>query len=560
MRRLALPVVVAVVAALVSVAASAEGTGAESAGADGAGAAGVAEPAAAFTETEYSVPLLGRMFGRDEAPGRNANMLGARDAAVPSNQYSYFGELEMEQRDGTDLDLTFKIEGRPDASHYRYCKMDWDTCQNTEVRVLPDEGLLYFWNSAGTTDQTHWPAAFATQRLEVSAADAGTGLKVYREVVVNPPPEAKGCDDYGDDNVDAYVCLYLRELIPEGAGGSNEETLRAGLPGLVQNASNYSLVFAEEFDGSPPAANAAGCKDGLSTLDESMWNYGDPCAMVDSEGESCGNIADDSLTMAVAKNCIANLDTYGKLHYKYGYLEFKYTVNMDAGSPFYHNINFIAWPIHNSRRDLWKQYGVEVNDLENYLKYGDVELDFYEYAPNARHSTFIWHANWNHAASREVSAWRSVKWLEHCWPQDNPVRQFLMRTSVCSTIDTHTVTSGVEWTPRGYRTFTKVDGYQDELTVWSEDKMEIYTIDSRGRWVGFGGSQLDQFIEYTDPDDASTLLEQVGVAHTPNPLSFGSWAWPSAANFERIHTRVNFDYVRLWQPKNHYADMEPVYQ
>ena len=27
-----------------------------------------------------------------------------------------------------------------------------------------------------------------------------------------------------------------------------------------------------------------------------------------------------------------------------------------------------------------------------------------------------------------------------------------------------------------------------------------------------------------------------------------------------IRRRLTFDYIRLWQPENHYADMEPVYQ
>ena len=27
-----------------------------------------------------------------------------------------------------------------------------------------------------------------------------------------------------------------------------------------------------------------------------------------------------------------------------------------------------------------------------------------------------------------------------------------------------------------------------------------------------------------------------------------------------IRRRLTFDYVRVWQPENHYADMEPVYQ
>ena len=313
--------------------------------------------AVAFADTEHAVPLLSRMFGRTETPGGSATLPGAVAAATPANKYTYFGELELDKRFDAHLDLRFKVEGRPDAALYRYCRWAWSQCRDTEVRVLPSKGLLYFWNSGTTTHQNHWPAAFAQQRLEVSASDADSGLKVYREVLVNPPPEVQGCEDYGDDTVEAFVCLYLREVIPDEAGGSNEATLRAGLPGLVQDASNYELVFAEEFDGSPPAPNSSGCSDGLSTLDDSVWNYNDPCEWVDAHGESCNNIANGEFIMAAAYRCGTNLNTRGKLHYKYGYLEYKYTVNADRYPSPYHNYNLIAFASHDSRQNLWKQYG-----------------------------------------------------------------------------------------------------------------------------------------------------------------------------------------------------------
>ena len=68
-------------------------------------------------------------------------------------------------------------------------------------------------------------------------------------------------------------------------------------------------------------------------------------------------------------------------------------------------------------------------------------------------------------------------------------------------------------------------------------------------------------LEYVDPDDLSTILEQVGIGHSPNPIgvgAFGDGNWPSSSNF--IRTRLKVDYIRLWQPTNHYSDMEPVYQ
>ena len=515
-----------------------------------------------FADTEHSVMTLNQLFDARDIPGGNASLPGGIAAAVHSNKYAYFGELEMEERSGTDLDLSFRVEGQPDRSKYRHCRRGVSTCQEVEIRVLPDKGLLYFWHPGDIRHNTHRPAAFPHQRLEVSASEADTGLKVYREVLVNPPPEVKGCEeDYGDDTVEAYVCLYVRELIPDRAGSSNEATLRANLPGLVQDASNYELVFAEEFDGTPPAANSAGCRDGLSTLDDDLWNHGHGCGWVDSRGEPCTNVVDGKLVIAVAYKCGANVNTFGKLHYQYGYLEYKYTVNVDAWNANY-NYNLIAWAPHNSRQHLWSQYGVTINSWEDFARYGDIEIDYTEYVPGVRHDTAIVHANWDYSSVSSLPAIRSVKWLwlcSHHYPRAsrnwfvNPNRE------TCRATDTFTVTKGMEWTPRGYRTFTKVDGFHDDLTLWPRDMIEIWTTDRRTRDSILSESEEARYFAYVDSDDTSTILEQIGIAHTPNPIAIGAWGyWSPGQHY--IRSRMKIDYIRLWQPEDHYSGMEPVYQ
>jgi hypothetical protein len=46
--------------------------------------------------------------------------------------------------------------------------------------------------------------------VELSATDADSGLKVCREVTVNPPAAAAGCEDFGDGMPEAFTCLFLR--------------------------------------------------------------------------------------------------------------------------------------------------------------------------------------------------------------------------------------------------------------------------------------------------------------------------------------------------------------
>ncbi|WP_419927334.1 hypothetical protein [Candidatus Poriferisocius sp.] len=536
----------------------------------------------AFTDTEHSVLPMNQLITRAQHPGGNSALPGTVSLSVPANRYNYFGELKMKERSGTNLDLTYKVENQPDRSSYRFCQRGSNACQEVEMRATAEQGLLYLWHS-GSMSTPIMMSGFPQQRLEVSASDATTGLKVYREVLVNPPPDVPECEsDYGEATVDAYVCLYLRELIPEGAGGgANESTLRAKLPGLVQDASNYQLVFAEEFNGTPPAANSAGCRDGLSTLDDSAWNHGDPCLWVDSRGESCGNVANGSLRVAAAYKCFAGLNTFGKLHYKYGYMEFQYTINTDYW-PADLNYNFIAWAPLSPEQHLWEQYGVAITDWEDFLKYSSVELDFLEYSPSSKHSSWIQHANWHYNLFTTQPAFKSGKRLDYCGPHphsrngNRPYWNFLVNPRPCpkSSNHTHTVTLGVEWTPRGYRTFVRWDGVnmwngekyvpiENELTLWHKDMIEVFTNtrDWRGRRdVTIRGDARDQYFEYLDPADPSTLLEQVGIVHTPNPLSIGTWGFPNSRNHTYIRSTLSFDYIRLWKPQNHYSDMEPVYQ
>ena len=537
-------------------------------------------PAVAFTDTEHSVLPMNQLGTRSQHPGGNSEFPGTVSLSVPANRHNYFGELKMNERHGTNLDLTFKVENQPDRPSYRFCQRGSNSCQEVEVRATPEQGLLYLWHS-GSMSTPIMMSGFPQQRLEVSASDAASGLKMYREVLVNPPSDVPNCDDYGEATVDTYVCLYLRELLPEGAGGgANEAALRAGLPGLVQDASNYQLVFAEEFNGTPPAANSAGCRDGLSTLDNSAWNHGDPCLWVDSRGESCGNVADGSLRIAAAYKCFAGLNTFGKLHYTYGYLEFQYTVDTDYW-PGDHNYNFIAWAPLSPEQHLWEQYGVAITDWEDFLKYSSVELDFLEYVPSSRHSSWIQHANWHYNLLTTQPAFKSGKRIDYCGPHphsrngNRPYWNFLVNSRPCprSSDHTHTVTFGLEWTPRGYRTFVRWDGVnmwngeeyvpiENELTLWPKNKIEVITStrDSRGlREFAISGDARDQYFEYLDPSDPSTLLEQVGIAHTPNPLSIGTFGIGNSG-YNRIRSTLSIDYIRLWKPENHYSDMEPVYQ
>ena len=514
-------------------------------------------PTVSFTALEYSVRFYQRIFNAEEP----LHTWGP----TATDGYTWFGEVTADNR-SEGLDLSFAVEGQHDPAGYQFCETP-STCDDVNVRVT-QAGLLYLHKQQRTDFQQGFFADFPTRTVELSAADADTALKVYREVLVGPPTSVTGCEDYGEDNPDAYACLFLREVIPEGIGRSTSEaTLQADLPGLVQDADNYRLVFAEEFDGTPPAANAAGCRDGLSTLDNDVWNYKDACHsdFLDSRGEPCGNVVDGHLVVGLSGTCGGGFGTAssGKLHTKYGYYEIKYTINAHSWRA-YHNYNFILYTRGEKLRYLLDRYGIEVQDWEDFLTNLDIEIDILEIDVNKKAHIGHQYGNYYYRiADSDIPPTWSSRWYSYCGTD----RWSAIRNPnlPCRNTDTFTVTTGVEWTPRGYRTFIKVDGFHDDMIVTPKDKIDVNVKPvSGGQATGphrtLTGIAKDAYFEYVDPADADTLLEQVAVSHVPLPINVGIWGYLDSRLHPHIRTRMKIDYIRVWQPEDHYSTMEPVYQ
>ena len=547
----------AVVCAAAVLAAAADGGSA-----DAAASAGAYQPAVGIADAEYSVPFYGRLWSN-----HTYDRVFLPQAAA-THSANYFAQVAVTERDGSDLDLSFAVEGQSDASGYQTCHPD-EGCTDVTVRATPD-GLLYLHTERYKAVYYTHLGGFAGRAVELSVADADSGLKVYREAAVEPPPEAAGCEDYGDDTPEAFTCLFLRQLAPAGqAASADEEYLRKRLPRLVQDSSNYRLVFAEEFNGTPPAADADGCKDGLSTLDAAVWNYFDACSNVDSRGEPCGNVGSGGYTMAATGTCkpgvtgpfvSASIDTAGLLHMKYGYLEAKYTFNIDQWSGVYHNYTMLLNLRGPKLHELRDKYGVEIENWEDHLKHSGVEVDIFELPGNfdVAHQ----YANWAVKDKPDtLKPLKSTKWTDYCRYDGGQgvVRNLFRPKNRCNSTDTFTVTRGIEWTPRGYRTYTYMHGLTNGLILVPKEKMYIQQIQD-GRTKGVGWPHKDGFFEHLVPGDAGSLLEQVGVAHTPLPLHLNTWSYMVKEQQPYIRRRLTFDYVRVWQPENHYADMEPVYQ
>ena len=537
---------------------------------------GTAQPRLRFEQTEHRMLPRTRVWraGRTEQLDRESTTVTGTD--------EHISKLSVIDRAG-DVDVVFALEESPSTAGNEICysplshPVDETTCYSTHIGVGPRHGEVFMelykpteTSMRGQFRRSYYVNDFQPQRAEVSAAVKSSSLKIYDEIRVDPPALAPGCDDFLELNQDRFTCKHLYELL--GTAPVTSTALREGLPRLLQDSSEYELVFAEEFNG------ASGCSGGW-TLDAAFWNHpshlqssADGCfqTIVDSRNQPCFNIADGVLLYARTRgpsNCSGDFTTRGKTSIKYGYIEYKYTVNRLRNFNNYQNYYLSLGSPQRTGRSLMGTYGMTLSTYEDLLKNTEMEINLAEFVPTFRH--LIEHVYMNEGAfifSADTPPMRTDKKVYFCRAGSG-----LSYPSVgCGNNNPITITSGVEWTPRGYQHYIWVDGADESLTRFPKNLSQIrYRSVSRGSdangrpTIGFGGwddlsaNEHGELFEQLDPDDTDFFLEQAGISHMPLSFTFGAFGWTIA---EYMTSQVSVDYIRVFQPRNKYADMEPVYQ
>ena len=541
---------------------------------------GQGEPALSFaSDGRFFLPPQVFLYRSDDTSGRSDtdhNIGGGR----------YFDRVEVRERDNEVDSPRFAIEDLPDKSMYQWCDGDPAQCTHVEVGIVGDSGALFLFadEASITTDivregpgldwgfhRHHYVNDFPRQRVELSVEVPDQDLKVYREVSVGPSERAPDCADYPGQDADRYTCLFLAEALPSDPPSASVDMINA-LPNLVQPKANYRLVFAEEFDGTPVED---GCKpgidDGMVTLSGDVWNFDtNPCDNVDRNGVPCANVEDGSYYMTVTTRCSPEIVTDGKVRFKYGYIEVKYTADMkDHNTASWLNMAFsIADPLVLLKHK-YRRYNVSIDSYEAITKRLGTVINLFEFLPSHRRSvSHQWINPYGDSAFTTTEPMRSSKWLQLCRNHRANIDPFFDRALPAAECNpTETITRGIEWTPRGYRTFFKVDGVHDSLKVVPMDKISIErypsTVSTEGK-VSFSSTaraindrQRGQFFEFQTDGDPDSILEKIGISHIPLEFELHAHGNPSS---DRIQTKLKIDYIRVFQPVDRYTGMEPVYQ
>ena len=455
-----------------------------------------------------------------------------------SNRHEYFDAVALEM-DGVQAgNLEFAIESSPDISDYKFChpeerfrnKQSEDGCHDTGIEVHPSGGLLYvFMHGTYTHNRPalHFVGDYVRHMVELSVEDAGSDLKVYRSVLINPPSEIVDCSDYRETTIERYNCLFLGELIPQSLVTPQEYL--DDLPNLVQATDDYRLVFSEEF---------SHCDDGIGGLDESLWSgqHGLACKEAGTAVSPCHHIVDGHLFMTHDGSCHVLLDTFGKFRFKYGYAEAKFTLPNLLSESYYSNCNMYFGNTVRERIFHHDRYGIVVDSYEALLTTQGLEVDLFEYIPNKRKTVAHQYLNYHpRYYIPSLTPKRSNRVFSLCSSRTEPygqnfnLEQGTSSPGSCSANfrrDTAvTIIMGIEWTPRGYRSFLKIEGFHDNLEVIRKANIDIRYFpvkstnsDGTVTWNShrsYSGTDRDSYFEFLNADDPDSVLEQVGISHIP---------------------------------------------
>ncbi|WP_419552331.1 hypothetical protein [Candidatus Poriferisodalis sp.] len=532
-------------------------------------------PALAFTSREFSFYPSAFLFCDHEFANCDGSVNSLQgpdwddhnDDLVLGNRY--FGRVSVQARDGDADGVKYAVEG-VSGEPRQFCGRD---CYDLLLGVREDSGLLYMFMDDYDNDRPfYYINGHPVRTVEFSAEDSASDLMVYREAVVGPSEHASECGDYPSANRDRFTCLFMHEL-PPSEQPETPSSLRDSLPNLVQPKENYSLIFAEEFNGTPIED---GCKEGLdngmATLDSDLWNHDpNPCDSgdTDSRGEPCQNIRDGRYYMTRVHSCRGSMSTYGKFSFKYGYVEVKFSVNTNVNY-FYQNYAFSAGNPVVALESLHDEYNVVVDSYEDIARASSMEINVFEHVPRSRKTVSHQYINGpRQQYDAPLVPTNSSRWNIYCGSGTST--QITLQHASCWNNGKITVTLGLEWTPAGYRSFQKIDGHNDDLTVRPKNKISVeykpititdadtgeFTI-GRNK-VAYTGSDRDKYFTYLDPDDTDSLLELVAIAHRPMELIVRASGFASSS-YDTIRTRLELDYIRIFQPEDLYTSMEPVYQ
>ncbi|WP_419945265.1 hypothetical protein [Candidatus Poriferisodalis sp.] len=533
--------------------------------------------AAAFVDSTDSTPEL-LLDASDLAMTLRAEVLTDNESHHNDHRAvgnHYFGRATVTGDAQSVGSVVYAVETAHDEAPQWCDTPEPSSCNPVEVGIRPGSGLLYLYRPSYRRTRPHSTSDWPARRVQISAEDSSSGIKVYRDVLIDRSERAPDCDDFPDRDRERFACLFLAETL---LGDPPETTaaLREALPPLTQSGSEYQLIFEEHFN-SGVATDSPTCMDGMASLDREIWEINissfdqdtpkpdhEPCVetAIDSSNRTCFNVVSGHYTYGVKFGCQPQLSTQGRFSYRYGYIEIKVTLEIRRLSQ-WTNLSFSVGPTISelaAHHDVWD---IDIADTKDLYANAAVEMNVVEYVTQSRLGVAHQYIN-PYGIVNTVRPQRTNRRTYFCRTvQAGKLGVSIYSAEICpNTLNSDlTMTIGVEWTPRGFLAYHKVDDFHNDFVRFSPNQTEIEFnhIGGRGRdWASDSTADRNDFFEtFTNEENVDLILEQVGISHAPAFVTFNGRTYARPTGFV---SRIHVDYVRVFQPRDGYAGMEPVYQ
>ena len=347
-------------------------------------------------------------------------------------------------------------------------------------------------------------------------------------------------DDWTEERAESFwqnACSkFSHSGQPQGITFSTTEADRQLLPdGLTQPKENYDIIFRDEFatDG------------GTEQIDPRLWSYrGYRCAI---------KITDGVLRMSVNEGCTGGgiLSTVRKFDYRYGYIEGRFTAiphgYNETGQKT--NFRFTSWPWrHDQGGESYQRFICRGSDAHQkrklWLTTLGVEMQIFEGRSINQYYSYAWWVYHIQHAGNALKSW--------CHDGDNiGIHSGVLWRTFIFTPDDNAVTVGVEWTPAGYKGFINGEPYLG-LSNASIGKYKVYGYGSRDEY----SSRLYSYVNRDIPED--NVIPNT-VSHAYQGIQTGIWRTETLRQPDEWEVYLEIDYIRVYQPRDKYATVEPSY-
>ena len=413
----------------------------------------------------------------------------------------------------------------------------------TEIQILRPDYFTILLNEYGSF-RSHPFYTYDIEPFNIAIQIANSdGNTATENITILPADPGKDCSGKTAGSLDKWICKNTQPIYTDQTFTTKQSHIDSLPDGLSYEKSKYEIVFEDDFLGTGD----------MRSLNDKLW-------FSNREENLCGaSISNSNLHMEISDRCrkVFYINTEGKFEYIYGYFEVKFTNVMNKALKT-RRFNVISWGRYSTLDEIAKstlggyatmlfEHICDGNDrvakVSRYTSILGIEMDIFEFVSNWRQAHFVFH----YGNAYEGNDCHNPGGIDSgMWPFDHTFGSYPQTPwpkSVSYKI-------GFEWTPKGYKIFRNNRRGSPYAAYTGE--FQHYGVHTRNN---------TDLYRYLDAGSVGDYIQE-GISHAPQNILIAFFI--DNANTVSIPPEENsimsIDYIRVYQPRNRYSDMDKVYK